>query len=258
MIFIRLWHLVSLRMTAEAAMKTAHEEVLPDPWLRESPLTRELCHDKSCNGKSRFHKMDMWHGFHLGIGKAWVACALMLCQKVVVGPTIDERFKVISTMYSQFCKTNRLDKIISKVDKHICGGGGSAEPVGTWSKAAVTTNLCLFLEFFFSVFWENCGWQSLTAPGILTAYSYELLIWGLFCMCIYMSSVVCLFVCSTPLFTDVQTIMLSWFCCVCFCLYCLGTWHFKDQPCISGALSPRSLDTSRACYVHCSWSFAVY
>lgn len=28
--------------------------------------------------------------------------------------------------------------------------GGSNEPLGTWSKAAVTTNLCLFLEFFFT------------------------------------------------------------------------------------------------------------
>ena len=31
----------------------------------------------------------------------------------------------------------------------MCGGGGSNEPLGTWNKASVTTNLCLFLEHYF-------------------------------------------------------------------------------------------------------------
>ena len=63
---------------------------------------------------------------------------------------MDERFKQLTRMYHAFCKQQKLDKIISKIDKYVCGGGGSNEPLGTWNKAAVTSNLCLLIEHFFN------------------------------------------------------------------------------------------------------------
>ncbi len=130
-------------------MASTRHHPIPIPWVRESPLTRLLLHDGSCNGKQRFHKMDIWHGFHLGIGKSWAAAGLLMIQETLDESQMDDRFKTLTSMYVRFCKVKKVSKIISKIDRHMCGGGGNNEPLGTWSKAAVTTNLCLFLEFFF-------------------------------------------------------------------------------------------------------------
>ena len=57
---------IYLRETAEAAMEDALKQNLPEPWDHESPMTRELFVDGSCNGKARFHCIDPWHCIHLG------------------------------------------------------------------------------------------------------------------------------------------------------------------------------------------------
>ena len=145
-----LHNLADTRQMAEKAMAESREHALPVPWFREAAMTRMLIHDSGCNGKPRFYKLDLWHGFHLGIGKSWAAGGLLMIQQFLEGGNMDDRFKQMSAMYVQFCKANKIDKIISKIDKYLCGGGGSAEPLGTWNKAAVTTNLCLFMEWFFT------------------------------------------------------------------------------------------------------------
>lgn len=116
---------------------------IPMPWVRESPLTRELLHDSSCNGKARFHKFDLWHGFHLGIGKTWTAAGLLMAQEFVEGGTADERFRSLTALYLQFCREQKLDKLVSKIDKYMV-------TLGSWNKAAITTNMSLFIEHFFS------------------------------------------------------------------------------------------------------------
>ena len=145
-LFFDVWH---ARQAAERGMAESRHHPIPVPWLRESPMTRKLLHDGSCNGKARFHKMDIWHGFHLGIGKSWAAAGLLIIQDFFEGGSMDERFKQLTRMYQTFCKQQKLDKIISKIDRYVRGGGGSNEPLGTWNKAAVTSNLCLLIEHFF-------------------------------------------------------------------------------------------------------------
>lgn len=130
-------------------MEATHHGPIDLPWNREAGFTRRLWHDASTNGKPRYHKMDLWHGFHLGIGKSWAAAGLLMAQKFLSGSSIDDRFKELTDLFNVFCRENKINKIISKIDKHMCGGGGNNEPVGTWNKAATTTNLCLFLEHFF-------------------------------------------------------------------------------------------------------------
>ena len=68
----------SLRRDAEAAMSKSHVEPLPLPWEREAAFTRLLLKDSAPNGAARFHKPDLWHTFHLGVGKSWVASSLLL------------------------------------------------------------------------------------------------------------------------------------------------------------------------------------
>lgn len=130
-------------------MRSSHAEMIAEPWVRECSLTRKLFHDAAVNGKARFHKYDLWHCFHLGAGKHFLGSGLMLLQVVVPGPNIDQRFATISAAYAEFCRRNGITRIIGKIDQYLCGFT-LPEPQGTWSKAAVTSNICLFVEDYLS------------------------------------------------------------------------------------------------------------
>ena len=116
----------------------------PPPWERESPMTRELLVDAAPNGKSRFHLIDPWHTFHLGVGKTWVACGIMMIQALIAGGHIDQRIAALASGYKEFCKRKKLPAVLSKID--IRTFNGTADPIGTWNKAAVTANWMQFLE----------------------------------------------------------------------------------------------------------------
>lgn len=83
---------------------------------------------------------------HLGIGKSFAASSLVVFATFLPGNDVDERFEHMSALYAQYCKSKHLDRLVQKLDIHMCGGGGSSEAIGTWNKAALTSNLCLFIE----------------------------------------------------------------------------------------------------------------
>ena len=147
---------LSLRRAAEETMRAAREGPLQNPWIREGVLTQKLFHDTSPNGKNRFHKFDLWHSFHLGVGKHWLGAGMMILQHKVPGSNIDDRFAFLSNAYQDFCRRNKIPRIVGKLHQHLFGST-LPEPEGTWSKAAVTSNLCLFLEDFF--LWQTLQWS---------------------------------------------------------------------------------------------------
>ena len=143
-----------LRKDAERAIQESHTRDLPEPWQWESPLTEMLMVDGSPNGKSRFFKIDTWHNLHLGIGKSWIASCILLLQAILPGGRLEERMATLSDKYSAFCREKKLPKLVTKLDKFLFGGG-SIEPIGSWSKAALTSNLMLFVENFCDEYWDE-------------------------------------------------------------------------------------------------------
>ena len=135
------------RKVAEDAMKDSHCVELPPAWEMESPMTKRLLLDGSINQRARFWRLDTWHCLHLGIGKCWIASAMTMLQVLVPERHMDKRYAVLSSLYRDFCKKNKIPPIIKKFDK-FSFGFASSEPNGTWNKAAVTSNLMLFLEDF--------------------------------------------------------------------------------------------------------------
>lgn len=127
-------------------MDESHRSELPHPWDREASFTRRLMMDNSVNAKSRFHKFDAWHCLHLGVGKAWVASSMMLLQPLVDGSSIEKRIATMSSEYRSWCRREHIDLILTKFDRNSFGG--SKEALGSWNKAAVTSNLLRFLEYF--------------------------------------------------------------------------------------------------------------
>lgn len=134
-----------LRQAADEAMDASHTMALEVPWLRESPLTTMLLHDGGFNGASRFHLLDIWHAFHLGVGKSWVASGVMKLQKILPQSNVDLRLEVIAQGYKSFCKRNKIDPVIRKIDVFTFG---QKERNGSWNKACVTSNFMLYLEEF--------------------------------------------------------------------------------------------------------------
>ena len=96
------------RKDAEAGMKESHERELPIPWDREAPFTRLLLKDASVNGAARFHKPDLWHAVHLGIGKAFAASAFLMLAAQLPGSNIDKKFEVLNASFQAFCKREKL------------------------------------------------------------------------------------------------------------------------------------------------------
>ena len=127
-------------------MEESYQHQLPEPWSREGPFTRLLMVDQSVNGKNRFHFIDVWHALHLGVGKSWVASGVLLLQALIPESSIDKRISVLATEYKAWCKRQKVDPIIRKIDISTFGGGGSNEANGAWHKAAITSNWMRFLE----------------------------------------------------------------------------------------------------------------
>ena len=99
------------RKDAEAGMQESHEQELPVPWDREAPFTRLLLKDASVNGAARFHKPDLWHAVHLGVGKSWAASAFLMLAAQLPGPNIDKKFDTSHTTKSKeefiiYCQLN--------------------------------------------------------------------------------------------------------------------------------------------------------
>ena len=160
-------------------MQRARMETLPVPWSRESPLTRVLLKDSGANGAARFHKPDIWHCVHLGVGKSWVASALLILVVFFNGTNIDIKFEGMNQMFQNYCKENKIYKWISKIDKFTFGGGGSNEALGTWSKASVTTTLCMFLEHLCKALHEHVRRDQ--CLQLIEA-----------CLCLYTLKIICL------------------------------------------------------------------
>lgn len=127
-------------------MDDSYKIPLPEPWERESAFTRLLLQDGAPNGKSRFFHIDPWHMLHLGVGKSWTAGGVFLLQALIAESSIDKRIAVIAREYKAWCKREKVDPIIRRIDVHTFGGGGSNEANGAWHKAAITSNWLRFLE----------------------------------------------------------------------------------------------------------------
>ena len=134
------------RREANEGLRLSYEMELPAPWERESPMTRELFTDRSPNGKARFHLIDPWHTIHLGIGKSWVASGIIMIQALLPQSCMDDRIGYIASKYKTFCREHKLDAIVRKID--LSTFGSTSDPIGTWNKAAVTSNFMMFLEHF--------------------------------------------------------------------------------------------------------------
>ena len=103
------------------------------------------------NKGSFFFRLDIWHNFHCGVAKVYLASSfIVLCNLgVIVGSSVDSRLKALTELYRDFCQQHKLAMHLQEFTRDNLGFDSEASwPVGKWNKGAASTHMMLFLQSF--------------------------------------------------------------------------------------------------------------
>eukprot|EP00438_Fugacium_kawagutii_P013798 Skav214477 [mRNA] locus=scaffold1167:296948:298327:+ [translate_table: standard] len=114
-----------------------------DPWNVPSPL----------NGlpyipgeEAGFYTFDLFHSYHLGVGKTLGASCLALASQVMVSSNVDDRLEELTALFKTWAAENKVSLFISGFTKANLGWPDTGSfPNGQWSKGHVTSTV---VDFF--------------------------------------------------------------------------------------------------------------
>lgn len=123
------------------------------PWGTEPDMLSGLPINRE--EASGFFCLDLWHIFHLGICKHFVANSLVMIAESDLLPrsSMENKFKSMTDEYVTFCRTNSLAMWITEISRDtLLFPQGSVAPVGKWNKGSCSTTMMLFLEHYCTKF----------------------------------------------------------------------------------------------------------
>ena len=92
-------------------------------------------------------QFDVWHGFHLGVGRAFLGSALAVASQYFAGGTVDERFAHLTTDYRSWCAANKETLHLTAITKEAISWAAKTDyPTGGWNKGAATTVLMKYIQ----------------------------------------------------------------------------------------------------------------
>ncbi|CAE7866948.1 unnamed protein product, partial [Symbiodinium necroappetens] len=127
--------------------RTAFEE---RPWVAEPPILAEIpcLPDKP----EAFFMTDLWHNFHNGLAKFWVANALVIfifTDGLVPGRSIEKKLEWLSDDFVSFCKRAGIMPFLKEFTRdNLSLDSFHSYPQGLWSKAVVSTHTMLYVQDF--------------------------------------------------------------------------------------------------------------
>ncbi|CAK9113854.1 Uncharacterized protein SCF082_LOCUS52754 [Durusdinium trenchii] len=139
---------------AERLIRHARTAPIPAPW-DEVPPFGDLLHDEACGGLERYHRIDIWHTFHMGIGKAWISSSMRHLQFLTGQSNVDLRVDALNSDFTDFCAEHRKVKYLRRLEPNTFGLK-SQEPNGSWNKAHITATLMEWMESFMSKHRDTC------------------------------------------------------------------------------------------------------
>ena len=111
-----------------------------DPWLTPPSLARL---DHPPGEAAAIFAFDIFHAFHLGVGKAHVSSCIAALSDVTEGSNIDLRFEALNRDWKAF----KAGVYQPKLTPEFLGWSTRSEfPNGSWHRGQLTTDLMLFLE----------------------------------------------------------------------------------------------------------------
>ena len=116
------------------------------PWRSEPPLTKWLVGD--ADHLASLYKLDIFHTVHLGLGRSFLANAIVLCMSLpaFAASNIDGRFERMTQSYLCFCRQRKLQPHLRRIHRDLVSYGDPGGVNGYWTKADLTTSLFLWLE----------------------------------------------------------------------------------------------------------------
>lgn len=127
------------------------------PWDHTPPIFAGM---PDSSQRASFFATDIWHNFHLVLGKGFVACswACIVESSLPSLPagSVETRFAHVTVLYKQYFSSKKIVPFVSEISRDTMNFPQSnAIPVGKWSKASATTEMMLFLSDFGSRFIRN-------------------------------------------------------------------------------------------------------
>ena len=122
------------------------------PYDQPPPLMK-LPHDTS--SAMSFPGQDLFHGFHLGAGKTFMASVLALFSAEFEGRSVEARFATMGADFFDWCRHNKERPYIRKLTKDTINWLSASDyPSGGWSKGSTT--VCL-LRWFLAACRQRSG-----------------------------------------------------------------------------------------------------
>lgn len=98
-----------------------------------------------------FFSFDLFHSYRLGLGKCFVAGALVLASEMMDAGNVDSRFELLTASYHDFCDQAHVSPYITNLTKDTCGWPDrSTFANGQWNKGHITTALGEFFTWWAS------------------------------------------------------------------------------------------------------------
>ena len=91
---------------------------------------------------------DIFHTFHLGVGKHLMGSVIALFTNLETG-NIEVRLEKVTAKYLSWCKANKKSAMLTKITKDLISWHATTDyPKGSWFKAAITTNMLEWAETY--------------------------------------------------------------------------------------------------------------
>ena len=97
--------------------------------------------------QATIYKFDLWHSWHLGVGKSFIGSVLALMSMKYPGRSKDARFLQLSDAYLAWCRATSHPSILTRLTKEtINWESNTTFPQAGWFKGALTTTMCAFVQ----------------------------------------------------------------------------------------------------------------
>ena len=90
---------------------------------------------------------DLFHTFHLGVGKYFAASVVAILSTLESGGNIEQRFQQLTAKYQEWCRRTGHTMFVSKLTKDLITWEATSDyPKGSWFKGDLTTTLMEWIE----------------------------------------------------------------------------------------------------------------
>ena len=138
------------------------------------------------NDRASFYAYDLFHSFHLGVGKSFAAGCLVMASDYMWSTHVDGRMEELSALWITWCEESHEYGILYSLTQSILGWPDRGTyPNGQWSKGAITTKLCLFFEAWASQ--QDLGHDPLMALALKACKDINACLRALYCGDVWLS-----------------------------------------------------------------------